>query len=291
MSTDTSRPWDELWNFDDPAASEQRLREFLPRVTEPAQRLELKTQIARSLGLQRKFDDAHALLDEVERELRPDMHVARVRSLLERGRVFNSSGKPDWSKPVFLEAVDVGAQHRLDGYVVDALHMLGIVEPEPSAQLDWNFRAMQLAESSADPGARLWLASLYNNIGWTYYDQKRYDDALAVFRKAIPLREQAGKPGPLRIAHYCVGKTLRAMEKLDEALSIQLRLHDEAQRAGDAGGYVREEIAECLLALGRADEARPHFAGAYELLSKDAWLVNAERARLERLRELSKHVD
>jgi hypothetical protein len=49
---------------------------------------------------------------------------------------------------------------------------------------------------------------------------------------------------------------------------------------------VHEEIGECLLARGRLDDARPHFAQAYTLLSQDPWLLAQESARLERLRNL-----
>ena len=48
-------------------------------------------------------------------------------------------------------------------------------------------------------------------------------------------------------------------------------------------GYVYEELAECLYALGRLDEAKPYFRRAHELLSKDAWFVEGEAPRLARL--------
>jgi hypothetical protein len=54
---------------------------------------------------------------------------------------------------------------------------------------------------------------------------------------------------------------------------------------GESDGYVCEEIGECLLALGRADEAQPHVARAYELLAGDPSLAD-DRARLGRLRSL-----
>lgn len=44
---------------------------------------------------------------------------------------------------------------------------------------------------------------------------------------------------------------------------------------GEASGFTFEEIGECLLALGRADEARPYFAQACAALSNDAWLAAA----------------
>ena len=51
-------------------------------------------------------------------------------------------------------------------------------------------------------------------------------------------------------------------------------------------GYGSEEIGECLLALGREDDARPWFARAAELLSGDAFLAEHEPDRIERLRRL-----
>jgi hypothetical protein len=56
---------------------------------------------------------------------------------------------------------------------------------------------------------------------------------------------------------------------------------------GASDGFVFEELGECLLALGRADEARPYFAQAYAELSQDEWLADNEPARLERLKALS----
>ena len=96
--------FDALWNFDDPAGTEARFRELLPRAREssdPSYAAELLTQIARTQGLQQKFDQAHATLDQVDASLKPEMKVAKVRSLLERGRVLNSSRKARESVPIF----------------------------------------------------------------------------------------------------------------------------------------------------------------------------------------------
>ncbi|HVJ14690.1 MAG TPA: hypothetical protein VM686_04590, partial [Polyangiaceae bacterium] len=92
--------FDAQWNFGNPAASEQTFRSILAeQMAAPLDyRLALRTQIARTLGLQRKFDEAHALLDEVEREL-SNGGVARIRYLLERGRVLNSSSRALEARP------------------------------------------------------------------------------------------------------------------------------------------------------------------------------------------------
>src|SRR5688500_9705244 len=92
---------DSLWNYGDPPATEAAFRALLPRAAasgDPAYRLELLTQLARTQSLQRKYDACHAILDEVDRDVAPEMHRVRVRSALERGRAFNDTGKLDEAK-------------------------------------------------------------------------------------------------------------------------------------------------------------------------------------------------
>src|SRR5205809_608773 len=89
--------FDKLWDYGVPADTEATFRAILSdhqAIAPTAYVAELLTQIARCQGLQDRFDEAHLTLDNVERMLTPDMRRARVRYLLERGRVFNSGGQP-----------------------------------------------------------------------------------------------------------------------------------------------------------------------------------------------------
>ena len=64
---DFSATLDAKWEFADPAASEARFR--AERAQWPAgtrEALEAETQIARTQGLRRLFEEAHATLDAVE---------------------------------------------------------------------------------------------------------------------------------------------------------------------------------------------------------------------------------
>jgi tetratricopeptide (TPR) repeat protein len=280
--------FDQFWDYDRPGETEAKFRALLAEAARDASyHAQLLTQIARAQGLQRRFDEAHKTLDEAKALLAGELKRARIRYLLERGRVYNSSKHPDLARPLFLEAWELASSTSgEDFYAIDAAHMLGIVESSRQ-QMEWNLRALALAEKSPDARARNWLGSLYNNIGWTYHDAGEYEQALEIFQKALKWREEQGRAPEIRIAKWCVARALRSLGRIEAALEMQQAQLREFESLGEKSGYVFEELGECLLRLDRPAEARPYFAFAYEELSKDPWLAENEPARLQRLKELS----
>lgn len=227
---------DELWNYDDPAASESRFRAAMAETRDAAMRAELLTQIARAQGLQGRFDDAHAILDQASAATSLDMTRARLRISLERGRVFNSSGRRAEARPFFVEAYELGRAAGEDNLAVDAAHMLGIIEPDAES-LAWHAQAMALAQSSPDARAQRWMGALYNNIGWAHHAAGRGAEALAAFERGLAWREENCR-GPqddagIRIAKWCVARELRALGRVEEALARQRGLLAELDRAGE----------------------------------------------------------
>jgi len=281
--------FDKQWDYSDPAITELKFLEILAEVEfgeHPEYYLELQTQIARTLGLQQKFEEAHALLDKVEDGLSPLYPVATIRYNLERGRVLNSSGKSGQSKSFFLAAWELGKNSNSDFYAVDAAHMLGIVM-EPAEQLAWNKKALTLAESSMDSRTKGWLGSLYNNIGWTYHDLGNYEQALVIFQKAQRWRQMNRQVREIQIADWTVARTHRSLGNIDLALEMQLNLEKEIAESGDVeDGYVFEEIGECLLLKNEAKQAAPYFLKAWTILAQDPWLQKNESKRLSRLKNL-----
>jgi tetratricopeptide (TPR) repeat protein len=280
--------FDTIWDYAKPAASEARFRQLLAETharSEPADRAELLTQIARAQGLQRHFDAAHATLDAALALLRQDDRRAKARYLLERGRVFNSAGAPAIAHGLFLDAWKLARASGNDALAIDAAHMLAIVESGEAA-LEWNQRALELALASTDPRAQRWLGSLYNNLGWTYHEASAFERALAFFSSAIATWTDAGRDADAFTASWASARTLRSLGRVKEALTAQRALLAETERAGVTDGYILEEIGECLLALGRADEATPYFAQAFDALSTDDQLAEREPERLRRLRTL-----
>jgi tetratricopeptide (TPR) repeat protein len=278
---------DALWDFGDPAASEERFRAFVERARADDEPIlaEALTQLARAQGLQRRFDHADSTLDEAEAALRPDDVRGRIRLDLERGRVANTAGRPGRGAEPFRRAWELARAASEDGLAVDAAHMLGIVEPRDDAWA-WNERAMELARTSADPVARRWVGSLANNMGWALHDAGEVDAAIALFERSRDAFLEDGRDDRARIARWSIARCLRSRGDLQPALAVQEELLAELDALGETDGYVFEEIAECLLALGRDDEARPYFARAWEELRVDPNLSVDEPERLERLRAL-----
>ncbi len=229
-----------LWNFNQPELSEQRFRAALASASRD-DALILQTQIARSYGLRGDFAQAQQILKSIEAEVATASAEARARYELEFGRTLASAKHAadsqttdikEQARARYLRAFELAKGAQLDALAIDALHMLAFVDTAPIDQLKWGEEALAIALSSAQPAGRKWEASLRNNVGYALHQLQRYDEALVQFQQAVPLRERAGDAEATRAAHWMVAWTLRALNRLDEALEIQLRLERECEAAG-----------------------------------------------------------
>lgn len=272
-----------FWEYSDPVASEGRFRALLP-TAEGDLALELQTQIARTYSLRRRFAEAHAILNEVERALAHCGMRPRIRYLLERGRAFNSAGEKEKARALFLKAWGLAQPSPHEGLAVDAAHMVAITYSGMPEALQWNEKGLALAGPSRDVKARALIPAMLNNSAWDLHGMGRFDEALSYFQKAESEWSARGKPKQTQIAQWSVARCLRSLERGREALEIQRALEAEHIAAGTTDGYVFEEIAENLWALGKHEEARPYFAKAVAELGKDEGFVKNEAQRFESLR-------
>ncbi len=227
---------DELWDYDNPTASLDRLNTAAKSADETSHWI-LLTQIGRALGLSADYAGATTILDSIPTA---DPEVG-VRVLLERGRVLNSAGRRAEARPLFEQAFVSAQAARLEFLAVDALHMAAIVAPAEE-QDALNRRALVMASAASDPRARRWRASLLNNIGWTAFDRGDYGDALAYFQDALAARLEEGKVPEIQVARWCIGRTLRALGRIEEAHAVQTALAAEHRAAGTSDQYVDEEL-------------------------------------------------
>jgi len=258
---------DALWDFRDPAQSEERFRAALAGANRD-EALILQTQIARTFGLRRDFDKAREVLAAVEPQLAGAGAEARCRHALELGRsLASATHRPGQRTPAsdaaaraaYERALAIAREARLDGLAIDAIHMFAFIDTTPEQQRRWAEQALAVSLASEQPAAKQWEASIRNNLGVALNGLKRHEEALAQFQQALVLRERQGNARSIRVAHWMVAHTLRLMGRGDEALLIQQRLERENEAAGTPDRYVFEELELLHRARGEAERAE-HYA-------------------------------
>ena len=257
-----------LWDFGRPEVSEQRFRDALEKATGD-DALILQTQIARSHGLRANFAAARQVLAAIEPGIAAAGFEARTRYELELGRTFASATHPpeartsqnqERARKHYEAALATAREGKLDGLAIDAIHMLAFVDTAPEDQLKWGRAALAVVEASEQPAAKRWEGSVRNNIGVALHKLGRYEEALGEFRRALAIRERDGKAESIRVAYWMVAWTLRAMNRIDEALEIQLRLERENAAAGTPDRHVFEELEALYGAKGDAARAAGYAA-------------------------------
>ncbi|SEJ61033.1 hypothetical protein SAMN04487917_10818 [Arthrobacter sp. yr096] len=178
---------DHLWNFRDPAASEATFRAAMIENTYDAdERAELATQLGRAIGLQGRFEEADALLDNID----DDEPTVGVRILLERGRVLNSGGRAPMAVPLLEQAAELADHLGEEFLAVDALHMLSIAD-EANAEV-WMRSALEYASIAHDDRTKGWMIALHASLGTFLRGKNRLTEAMVEFQLAEQWAERLG---------------------------------------------------------------------------------------------------
>ncbi len=257
------------------------------------------SQIALAQAVQRKFKEAHATLDIAEAQLTPTYDLARVRILLERGRVFQQADNITEARNYFEQSYALSEKNKFDFHTLNAAHMIAIVAEKAAEKIAWNQCAITMAATTSDERARLWLGSLYHNLGQNYVEAEQFEKALSAFQKALKYREKEGYVPNIRVATWAVARALRSLDRLDEAVAMQLALLKEYDVITMSGtfdmpvemftltrGLVYEELAELYHAQQCSAEAEVYASLAYDALSRDEMFKKISSERLKRLEQL-----
>lgn len=260
-----------LWDFSNPALSEQRFREALGAAERDGRRddvLILQTQIARTLGLRRDLEGARALLQGLQPQLAGAGAEARARHALEWGRSHVSAVTlPEERTPktlataraAYAQALAAAREGGLDGLAIDAVHMMAFVDDAPADQRRWNEEALAMVLASSQAEGRRWEASIRNNLALSLRRQGLHVDALPHFERALALREAASAPAAsprqVYVARWLLANALRLAGRLDEALAQQTRLEGQMHVVGDPDPHVLEELSLIHRARGDVERA------------------------------------
>lgn len=286
--------FDSLWNYSDGEATTQKFLEVLVNTTLSGNEsyvAELYTQLARAQGLAGHTDQAYSYLDKAKALLSQADQVVQVRYLLELGRVelgktFHSNGDNTPAYEIFEKAWELAKQIHADGHAVDAAHMLAIAADGHQGALDWNLQAVKYAQHSDQPSAQKWLGSLYNNLGWTYFEDGDLDSALDMFQQALAEREKYQQAENIRVAKWCIARIQRELGQIETALQTQLELLAERGKINSTDEYIFEELAHCYQLMGNQGKSSEYAQKAYDIFSASDSFTKNEPERIQALKDM-----
>jgi tetratricopeptide (TPR) repeat protein len=280
---------DAAWDYADPSGSEARFREMIASAGAAADagwRVEAHSQLARAVCLQRRYDDAHGILDAVE-GLVPARGRPRVRWRLERGRILNDQGDAAAATAAFEEALALAEEAGEVPLAADAHHMLAYVaRGEEGVARHRAAIAFCGRHAEGHPGLRRWLVTLHVNLADELERQERWPEALESVEAARAAAEATGAGKRAVGAAVFAARLHRRSGAVDRGWEVLEGVFDPST----ADGWAWEERAEALLARGRGEEARAAFREAHARHAADPWFPPGEKARLERLRRLAEEV-
>lgn len=302
-----------LENFDevigklgDPALIEEKLQELSIEAKQLSNKsiyLQMLSQIALMQAVQKKFDAAHATLDQAEQLVTPEYDLAKVRILCERGRVFQQAGDIAQARIYFENSYELSVACKFDKQTINAAHMIAIVASMPAEKIAWNSTALDLAIQTHDASAQSWRGPLLNNLGANYLEVEEYEKALSVFQQAfIEFEKSPEYASNTRFARFRVAQVLRMLRRLDEALKMlhaQLQEYDAITISGNLDmptemfvlmrGWLYEELAEVYAAKNNLNEAKKYAQLALIDLDNNQLFMATDpksSARVKKLKQL-----
>jgi tetratricopeptide (TPR) repeat protein len=185
---------------------------------------------------------------------------AKMRSRL--GGVRNRQGR--WSEAIvecrkaIAEAESVGELSALAhaSYSLD----WALVESGRPDEATHSWRALEIYEQLGDPEHQL---IVLNNLGMFAYFDGRWDDAIALYRRARECGERSGRPADVAFVDCNVGEILSDQGQLDEA-----QQYLERARRVWSGTREAQAVAFIDLLLGRLDVRRGDWEEGLPLIER-----------------------
>ncbi len=251
--------------------------------------VEALAQVARSFSIRGLGEEGRPWLQRAESLATREDPAGWSRYQLVKGVFQREDGRREDATDTFARLYDFCRENELYNRAVNAAHMAAI-SAEPEEQIAWGLKGIRAAEEG---GYEAWLGPLWNNLGWTYADLGRPEDALDALTKARDYHHKTGDELSRLIADWSVAHALRMVGRLDEAAEWTARTLEWAERRYTADpspanaewvGLSRLERAEIALAQERPDEARGDFLLALEKL-REAGMQEWDAQRYQSLRE------
>ncbi len=281
----------EMWDFSNPYKCEKN---FLKKIKEHSDSAfevwELKTQVARALGLQGQFVEAFKLLDSIQTDLEHapqciSRDLVRVRYNLEMGRISILNKKACKSIAYLKFAFQLACNIEADDLSIDAVRMLVSVV-SVNERIEYGLKGINIALKSRDERIRSNVGELAIELGKAYFSRQEYQKSIEQFMHACDFFSKAFDAEKVRHIRRSICIAQRFLGQHKEAL-LELRVQEQwHKKFGTTDGIVFEEIAENLLSLGHISSSK-YFSKALECFEADSSVEEKEPEKLARIRKLA----
>jgi tetratricopeptide (TPR) repeat protein len=287
-----------LWRGDDRMICEQKYRESYDAEKKAHEISKQKTlkfaQISTFLGRlensKKNYAAAATHLREAENilvsigECPASLQIAW---LLEYANLSRGERTPSQSRIAYSEAWTLAVDSEDEENEVEIAERMAESEPL-KVRIGWIEKGIEIASSSKNDILKTRLSTLYRAQGRDHHELRRYPHAIESYRKSFEAAKDAKNITDELLAESAKGNTLRAMHKTEEALELQMNLLSRFEGNSENIGEVYEEVAECLHALKRVEEAEGYFASAHRTFSTDPHFEDRRPGVLKRLKTLGK---
>jgi len=238
---------------------------------------EAYAQIARCYLMQDKIDDGRPWLKKAEQIASQDDASGWSRYLGVKGRfewkedqlkTEEAKAGSDKAAATFKQMYEYCTAHNLLNRAVDAANMLSLTSRK-SERADWAKKGIDIAEKN---NLQSWLPMLWNNLGWAYDDEGRYQESLDAFSTARIFQYKTGVEESMLIADWSLGHALRKCGMIDSAMTVMRDVQKWALiRKGDVKtpaaaewfGKACQELGDLQLIQGDSSSALKSFKAAY----------------------------
>lgn len=238
-------------------------------------RAQAMAQVARMLSIRGELEQGRPWIEGALRLAAPEDAPAWIRTQKVRGIFQREDGQAAAAVATFEALYEYRLAHDERAEALDAAHHVALAAPELATRERWSLATIELAKERGLDG---WCAMVWNNLGWSYEEAGRLEDALAALEQARTYHYRSGGDHQKLVADYSVAHLLRRLGRDEEAralveptLAWAERRHAEAPTGDTAEwvGWCAREVGELEAAAGRPGEglewmrrAREHLVAA-----------------------------
>ncbi len=228
--------------------------------------IEALSQVARSYLITDRKEDGRTWLNKAAEVADEKFPPGWSRFLGVKGRFEWQDDSLPKARETFKKMFDYCNKRGLAEQAIDAVHMVAIVGTIEE-QIEWGKKGIEAAEKGE---VHRWLGPLWNNLGWTYDHEGRYQEALEAYLQAKKYHYLYGDNMNRAIADWAVGNTYVRLGDYDKALDFlaPTLAWAESEKNDEWIGWACKAIGEAEAGKDHRDNALEYLLRAREHLQK-----------------------